>query len=118
MWFKLSEKTVYGIYFSVFGAIITITGNVILVPRMGYAGAAWATLICYVSMMILCYFVGQKKYTVNYDVRSFLMYVALTLLLFFVSRYFEMNMLLNTLLMGVFVGVVWMKEKKSFKVVD
>ena len=53
LWYKLTGQTKYGAWFSIYGAIITIVFNFWLIPKMGYTGAAWATLICYASMMIV-----------------------------------------------------------------
>ncbi len=61
MWYKLTGHTRYGAYFSVFGAVITIVLLIILIPAMGYMGAAWATLICYAAMMVVSYITGQKN---------------------------------------------------------
>ena len=40
MWYKLTGKTIYGAWFAIFGAVITITFNFILIPELGYMGAA------------------------------------------------------------------------------
>ncbi|MDE5839028.1 MAG: polysaccharide biosynthesis C-terminal domain-containing protein, partial [Paramuribaculum sp.] len=55
--------------------------NIILVPRIGYMGCAWAALACYAVMMILSYIIGRKKYPIPYDIRSIVIYF-LTALLF------------------------------------
>ena len=115
MWFKLSQKTIFGIYFSLFGAVITVLLNLILIPKIGYAGGAWATLACYVSMLVLCYLIGQKYFPVHYDVFSFGLYVVMALILYFVSNYLHLNMFVNTFLLLLFVGVVILKERKLLR---
>ena len=67
IWFKLTDKTYWGIYISLFGAIVTIGGNFVLIPLMGYIGAAWATCICYVLMAVLSFLIGQKLYPIPYQ---------------------------------------------------
>ncbi|RMG79286.1 MAG: polysaccharide biosynthesis protein, partial [Bacteroidetes bacterium] len=42
-WYKLSGKTRFGAYFSIIGALITLTLNLLWIPEYGYTGAAWAT---------------------------------------------------------------------------
>ena len=59
-WYKLADKTIIGTYISLVGAAITIIANVVLIPHIGFMGSAWATLICYASMLILTWFWGQK----------------------------------------------------------
>lgn len=75
MWYKLSSETYYGAYFAIIGACITIVFNILLVPTMGYTGAAWATLICYASMMILSFYHGQRKYYVPYQTKTIIAYL-------------------------------------------
>ena len=50
IWYKLTEKTIFGAYLSFFGAIITIALNFILIPTIGFIGSAIATLVCYFLM--------------------------------------------------------------------
>jgi len=70
IWYKLTDKTKFGMYFSVLGAIITIIFNVLMIPRIGFMASAWATLITYGFMMILSYFVGKKHYPVPYQLKK------------------------------------------------
>ena len=121
IWYKLTSKTRWGAYLSVFGAIVTLVFNVILIPIYGYLGAAWATLICYASMMVVSYLIGQRHYPVNYDLRSFFLYIVLALLLWQLSVFVdaridlsEMKMLLlNTAIFLVFPVVIWFLERRK-----
>jgi O-antigen/teichoic acid export membrane protein len=83
-WYKLADKTVMGIYISGAGAIITILGNLILIPLLGYAGAAWATLLCYAAMLLAAYYLGQKYYPVPYDHVKILSYLGAALFSYFI----------------------------------
>ncbi len=67
IWYKLSGKTGYGAWLSIIGAVITLVFNIWLIPIMGYTGAAWATFICYGTMMILSYLKGQTIYPIPYE---------------------------------------------------
>lgn len=120
IWYKLTEQTGYGAILTIFGAIITISLNLYWIPRIGYMGSAWATLICYGSMMIVSYFLGNKHYPVNYDLKRILGYLGLSLTLYFISLLIKtetvtINLLLNNLLLVAFVGFVWKMEKNNFK---
>ncbi len=83
-WYKLADKTVIGIYISGAGALITIFGNLLLIPLLGYSGAAWATLLCYVSMLLLAWYLGQKYYPVPYNYFKILSYLGTALLCYFI----------------------------------
>lgn len=87
IWYKLSGKTMYGMYFSIFGAIITIVLNIILIPFFGFVGSAWATLICYVSISIISYWVGQKYYPVPYRVGKIHQYILICVIFYGLSRF-------------------------------
>lgn len=119
IWYKLTDKTSFGAYISIIGAIVTIVLNVWWIPLIGFMGSAWATFICYASMMIISFFYGQKHYHINYNIVRILGYVALSIGLYFISVYIKpANTILlysfNTLLLLVFTGVVMYVEKPSF----
>ncbi|MCK4562206.1 MAG: oligosaccharide flippase family protein, partial [Flavobacteriaceae bacterium] len=60
IWYKLTDKTKYGMYFSIIGAFITIAFNIIFIPKIGFMASAWATLLAYSLMTIISYFYGKK----------------------------------------------------------
>ncbi|TAH16083.1 MAG: polysaccharide biosynthesis protein [Runella slithyformis] len=66
-WFKLSDKTYFGTLITAIGAVVTVLLNIILIPQLGYMGCAWAFLISSLVMLVLCVWLGQKHYPVNYD---------------------------------------------------
>lgn len=82
VWYKLADKTRWGMYLSFFGAAITLLGNWLLIPIIGYTGSAYTTLACYFLMMAASYWLGQKHYPVPYNVPRILRYVGLALLFF------------------------------------
>ena len=69
-WYKLIDKTIWGAYFSGIGCFVLILINIIFVPQYGYMACAWAGLIGYATAMTLSYFVGQKKYPINYPLKA------------------------------------------------
>jgi O-antigen/teichoic acid export membrane protein len=77
-WFKLTDKTYYGTLITAGGAGITILANYILIPRMGYLGSSWATFLCYGSMTVACYLLGQRFYPIPYQVGKSLLYIVVT----------------------------------------
>ena len=121
IWYKLTGQTKWGAILSVLGAIITIALNVLLIPSMGYMGAAWATLICYASIMIISYIVGQKYYKVDYSLSSFFFYVGLVLVIYAVSNLLRMNFIHNQALIYVintgfillFITIAYIFEKNK-----
>jgi len=116
IWYKLNDMTKYGAYLAIFGAMITIVLNVILVPIFGYVGSAWATLICYFAMMVLSFYWGQKFYKVPYNLLNAGFYFMLAAVLYAMSMFLRpdsqlMVYILNSGLLIVFIGVFTFKER-------
>lgn len=89
IWYKLSDKTIYGALISIFGASITVTLNIILIPKFGFMGAAWASFFCYFSMMISSYLLGQKYYPVAYQIKKIVLYIGIAVLLYLGTLQFQ-----------------------------
>ncbi|MGM0647963.1 MAG: lipopolysaccharide biosynthesis protein [Bacteroidota bacterium] len=120
VWYKLTNKTKYGAYLSVMGAIITIALNVYWIPRIGFMGSAWATFACYASMMVVSYFIGKKHYPVQYNVPKAFAYIALAVGLYLLTEMLgiSQNVLkwtIHSLLFVGFIGVVFVFEYKNLK---
>jgi O-antigen/teichoic acid export membrane protein len=108
VWYKLTDKTMYGAWFSLLGTVIIVTGNIILVPKYSYMGSAWAAFVCYFVVMLVSYVFGQKYFPINYQLKTIGKYTALALVLFVLSwqinfHHILPNLLFRTVLMGVFV---------------
>jgi O-antigen/teichoic acid export membrane protein len=106
VWYKLNKMTYFGAILMLLGAMITIAGNVLLIPKYGYVGSAWTHVITYSVMIIACYILGMKYYPIQYDVKRFIVYTVAALVIFFIGRgtnqlVFGWKMLANfTLLVG------------------
>ncbi len=115
IWYKLTDKTRYGMYISIFGAVITIVLNITLVSEIGFMASAWITLLTYVSMMLVSYFLGQKHYPVPYDLKRILSYLFISVILSVIALKSNQNYYINTVLVLVFLGLVILFEKKELK---
>lgn len=90
IWYKLTDKTYFGTYIAIFGALITILANLILIPLYGYYGSVWANLMCYFSMAATSYFLGQKYYPINYPIFSIGAFMALAIVLYVTLNTFNL----------------------------
>jgi O-antigen/teichoic acid export membrane protein len=116
VWYKLSDQTHYGIYISGIGAAVTIILNVLFIPRYSYMASAWTSLIVYTLMMILSYVWGQQNYPIPYRLLKNLCYMAISVLLVYLSFYvFHRNVLIGNGLLVLFaLGVLrfeWERTK-------
>lgn len=78
IWYKLTDKTRYGAWLAVFGAAITLIGNVVLIPLIGYWGSAWTTLGSYGLMALASAIWGRQHYPVPYAWGRILTWIGLT----------------------------------------
>jgi O-antigen/teichoic acid export membrane protein len=117
VWYKLTNKTLYGAFIALIGALVTILMNIILIPRIGYLGSAWANFACYFLMMVISFIWGRKVYRVNYNFKKILIYTLFAVSLFFISLLpvFSKDLyhlLFNSVLMMAYLTVVYLLEKK------
>ena len=116
IWYKLTDKTKYGMYISVFGAGITVAMLYILVPKIGFIGAAWATVTAYGSMLLISYLMGQKHYPVPYDVTRISIYLTTTIVLSTLSfNYFKGAFIINSCFILVFLILIYLLEQKELR---
>ncbi len=118
-WYKLIDKTIWGLWFSLAGVIVLLVINIIFVPKVGYIACAWGGFAGYATAMVFSYIVGQQKNPIRYPMHEMMIYVLLTTILFMgmtlANRCLPLwaAVMVNTLLFAVFV--VYM-VKKDFPV--
>lgn len=120
VWYKLTDKTMWGAYISLGGALITIALNIWWIPIYGYTGSAWATLICYGSMTVVCYLLGQRHFAIPYPVGRFLLYLAVSIGLWGLAEWWEFERFLlemgkNALLFLTFTSLIVVLEYKEIR---
>lgn len=111
VWYKLTDKTVFGSYIAIGGAVITILLNILLIPTFGFHGSAWATLVCYFVMAAWSYYFGQRYFAVPYNMGKIVLYFVLALGFFFADRWLTMpafgaEITFRSLLLAIFVALV------------
>lgn len=118
VWYKLTNLTRYAAIIAICGAVITIILNIVLIPKIGYLGSAWAHFTCYFVMVVISYFWGRKYFPINYNLKRIFLYVLLALVLYTISNYvkvevFVMQLLINTFLLSIFLVTVFKFEKPN-----
>jgi O-antigen/teichoic acid export membrane protein len=116
VWYKLMDKTKFGAYISIIGAIVTLSLNFILIQKYSYIGSAIATIAAYGSMMIISYKLGQKYYPIPYDFNKIFSYLGVTIVFSAVSfyvPYLRDNYLVKIILLGVFLYFIYYSEKET-----
>jgi len=113
IWYKLTDRTQYGMYLSIIGAVVTIAFNYIMIPKIGFMASAWATLAAYGVMMTLSYIIGQRHYKVPYNLKRIGGYLTIGLILSILTSYTNNNYVMNTLLLLFFLIIIIVSEKKE-----
>lgn len=112
-WYKLIDKTIYGAWFSAAGCSVLLAVNYFFIPEYSYMACAWGGVAGYGTAMLLSYFIGQKKYPIDYKVGRLLFYVAVTAVLYAVMHFVTegmgdiLRMAINTVLILIYAGIVW-----------
>jgi O-antigen/teichoic acid export membrane protein len=111
IWYKLTDKTYWGAIFSFVGFVLIIMLNILFIPRYGYMACAWASFAGNLLIMLLSYFIGQKQYPVDYDLKTLFLYAGVALLLYGMASCVVIDSLwlrlaFRTALIGLYVLLV------------
>ncbi len=122
IWYRLTNKNLYGAAITIGGALITVVVNILLIPTLHYWGAALGTFICYLCMMIASYLLGQKYYPVPYAKKKLIAYLVLVTIIVLLHRsllylYSPLwfSIVTGSLLLACFTWFVLRIEKKEFQ---
>lgn len=116
VWYRLKDKTMLGAWISIGGAVLTVVLNILLVPRIGYVGAAWAALATYAFMCFATWFTSLKYYPVPYPFGRMALYPAVSLALWAASLWLELMLpgigiwVVRVFFFGAFLGLVYWLE--------
>ena len=120
-WYKREEKTKYAMYITFLGLFVTVALSFVLVPKMGYRGAAWVRLIAEAAMVVWSYTLCRKHYPIPYDLKRIGEYFAVAIVVYCTSEYAlagvsatEHTGLNIVLFMGAVAYAVW-REKIDIK---
>ena len=119
IWYKLTNKTWYGIYYTFAGAALTMTLYFILIPQIGYYGAAIARLACYILMTVLCFLGGRRHFPIPYDLRRMSIYFLSGIVIFLAGYFIHFNIYVISFvfrisLIALFLVIVLHYEKVKF----
>ncbi len=117
VWFKLTDKTIYGTYTTVAGAILTVVLNWLLIPLLGYMGCAISTLICYFCMAAANYSLGNKHYPIPYPIVKIGIYITIAVLFAYIGLSYDSaddlstSFIIHWVLIAAFILTIFIFEK-------
>lgn len=122
IWYKLSNKTSPGAYITLVGAAITVFINYLFIPHFSYMACAWATFLCYGSMMLMSYVWGQKEYRIPYAWKKLSSYIIIVAILYYIHHFLTgiwtnnlFSLALATVLTIGYTVFILKIEKKEFQ---
>lgn len=105
IWYKLADRMRVGMYITLFGSLITFAGNYFFIPVLGIYASAWTTFVCYFTMMLIAYVMGQQQFPIPYPVNTIMLYLGAMLLVFLL--HLGISMITDSLIIRVSSGLVF-----------
>ena len=120
-WYKLTDKTQWGAYFSIIGVVITFALQAIFVPRIGYIASAASSTVCFFVLMLFSYIVGRKHLEIPYDLRRIGTYTLIVLAIlagyYCLAQFLPLNewikMGIGTILLIIYCAIFFRLDGKA-----
>ena len=120
-WYKLTDKTQWGAYFSLIGVVITFGLQAVFVPRIGYMASAASSTVCYFVIMLLSYIIGRRHLEIPYDLRRIGIYTGIVIAIlagyYGLAQLLPMNewtkMGIGTILLIIYCTIFYRLDGKS-----
>ena len=113
IWYRLTDRTIWGTYFSLAACVITVCIIVIFVPKFGFMACAWASFVSNFVIMVASYFFGQKYFPVPYRIKTACFCFAIAMILWAAAAFVPienkmLSLVFKTVLLAVFaVTAIW-----------
>lgn len=119
IWYKVSNKTMFGAVLVIIGAAVTVLINVLFIPRYSYVASAWAHLICYSLMVLLSYLWSRRHYPIPYKTGKIVIYIVLALVIYYFNELFLQNIgrikdFISLLMLAGFGLFTWFMERPVY----
>ena len=122
-WYKREERTRFAMYVTFVGLAVAVVMSLVLVPKMGNYGAAWARFAAEAAMVAVSYYLNRRYFPTPYDLGRIAEYVALGVGLYLLSEFTVgdcPNMVLrygvNIALLAVYAGYAVWREGVLIKI--
>lgn len=123
VWYKVNDQTKYGAMIATIGSVISLSVNIILIPKIGPMAAAWAAFFTFFTMACLNVLFGKKHYPIPYKLGRIAIIILIALGFYLLSKELSIlldlqpisRMLINTGLLGLYLGIIYFMEKDFYK---
>jgi O-antigen/teichoic acid export membrane protein len=120
IWFKLTDRTIFGTYFNIVGASIIVIGNFVLIPYLGFIGSLISMTLCYIIMCVLCFWYGKRYFPIPYKFTPLFIHTSVAALIVYLSYHitlenYLLDNVLNIMITLAYILIIWLLEKKKLK---
>ena len=117
-WYKIKDKTNYGIYFTLLGLVVITLGNYIFLPLVGLFASAYSGLLGYMVMCFAAWAVGKKYLPIPYKILPIGIYLICAFSISVAGFYIQLpnfwaDTSFNLLITTMFILVVFLIEKRK-----
>jgi len=112
----IHKKTKLILYFTASVGIVNLILNYVLIPRMGITGAALATLISYVFLIILANIFSSKFLTIRLNYQRIIKYIAASMIAVLLLRFINIEIFLGIILKLLIGLLIYSAAMWSFDV--
>lgn len=104
--YQSSKETIGAFYTSIYGAVINVLLNIILIPLIGIQGAALSTMVSFLVMWIVRLWQTKKYFKINIYIGKIISLLSISILytLFYYLNMNFINYLLMILSLIIFIG--------------
>jgi O-antigen/teichoic acid export membrane protein len=122
----IKRKTKHVTLYTFVGAVTNLVLSFLLIPDYGMMGTAYATLISFIVMLVMVYFINQRLYKIVYEWNRILKIVLASIFIFslgyfvkidhkFISMAFKTGVILTLPIILYFTGFYTFHEKRRAK---
>ncbi len=123
LWYKLTDRTVWGMYLSVICFVLMFGFNLWFVPAIGiprgFMGSAWAALLSYFIVMVLSWILGRKYYPLGYELGRMGLYTLFAAAIWGLGSWLDfpsemwLTYSLRIVLLLIYCAAVWQFDLKK-----
>lgn len=119
--FYQNKNTKLMMYISIASGALNVLLNFLLIPSYGYFGAAYATVITYVFMLLVKYYFSRNEFFIEINFSRLLIVTSLLFALYFLTNGLDLSMIISlTIKTAILIFVsfyLFLTEKKNFKTI-
>lgn len=123
VWYKVNDKTKIGAMIAIVGSVISLSVNIILIPKIGPMAAAWAAFFTFLVMAILNVLIGKMYYPIPYKLGKIILIIALAYGFYLLSSKLDKfivlqmddRLMVNSVLLIIYAAIMYFLEKDFYK---